>query len=272
MPDKAQLFLNSMDDDKILIIGAGAIQPRKGVDLFISVAAKIKKGIKNQSVIFAWIGAGYDPINDFNVSLWINDQVIKCELSNDLVILDNSPAYERLMERADYFLMTSRLDPLPNVSIDAMFTSTPMLCFQKACGMASLMSEDPILRQNLIAEYLDTNSMAEKVIRLLQDTNAYRDTARRCQLKAIEWFNMHNYIEKIKEYGEEAIQANKRLSKDFDYLIGTNEYDKREFLRYQNQRNSLKEVLKYYLISWKNQIWARKPLPGYHLGSIKTKC
>ena len=204
------------------------------------------------------------------MSLWINDQVIKCELSNDLVILDNSPAYERLMERADYFLMTSRLDPLPNVSIDAMFTSTPMLCFQKACGMASLMSEDPILRQNLIAEYLDTNSMAEKVIRLLQDTNAYRDTARRCQLKAIEWFNMHNYIEKIKEYGEEAIQANKRLSKDFDYLIGTNEYDKREFLRYQNQRNSLKEVLKYYLISWKNQIWARKPLgsPGIYKDEV----
>ena len=47
IPDKAQLFLNSIDDDKILIIGAGAIQPRKGVDLFISVAAKIKKGIKN---------------------------------------------------------------------------------------------------------------------------------------------------------------------------------------------------------------------------------
>ena len=37
--------------------------------------------------------------------------------------------------------MTSRLDPLPNVGIDAMNESTPVHCFDNACGIADILKK-----------------------------------------------------------------------------------------------------------------------------------
>ena len=82
-----------LQKDDILILGAGEIQPRKGVDIYISVAAKIKKYGCKKNIHFAWIGAGYDPDNDFNVSLWLDDQIKRSGLTKDCKILDKSSAY-----------------------------------------------------------------------------------------------------------------------------------------------------------------------------------
>ena len=186
--------MKKLDANTIFIMGAGVVQPRKGVDLFVAAAARIKQKLVDKKIIFAWIGAGYDPVNDFNVSIWVNDQIQKYELADDLLIMDHTPCYGELMKRADFFLMTSRLDPLPNVSIDAMDTSTPMLCFDKGCGMASLMSGDAILRKYLVASYLDVNEMADKVVQMASDREKYMQVAQRCKTMAGRWFDMDKYI------------------------------------------------------------------------------
>ena len=68
-------FLDNIKGDEILVLGAGVPQPRKGVDIFVWVADQLRKHQNIEKVKFTWIGAGYDPINDFNVSLWIKDQI-----------------------------------------------------------------------------------------------------------------------------------------------------------------------------------------------------
>ena len=70
--------------------------------------------------------------------------------------------------------MTSRLDPLPNVAIDAMHAGTPMLCFEKACGLADYLEKDEVLKQNLVSQYLDINNMSEKAIHLINNDREYR--------------------------------------------------------------------------------------------------
>ena len=49
--------------------------------------------------------------------------------------------------------MTSRLDPLPNVAIDALSEGTPVHCFDKASGIAYLLSNNSFLTDYLIARY-----------------------------------------------------------------------------------------------------------------------
>ena len=112
--DNAWNFHNCLKHRDILILGAGQIQPRKGVDIFIAVASKINKLCPDSKIKFAWIGSGYDPENDFNVSLWLRDQIKRSGLTGQLTILNHSSAYDSLMKRANCFLITSRLDPLPN--------------------------------------------------------------------------------------------------------------------------------------------------------------
>ena len=83
-------FYNNLNDNEILIMGAGQIQPRKGVDLFVLVASKIIEFSKNKKLKFVWIGEGYKPDEDYNVSIWIKDQIERSGISEHITILDSS--------------------------------------------------------------------------------------------------------------------------------------------------------------------------------------
>ena len=59
-----------------------------------------------------------------------------------------------------------------------MFNGKPMICFDKACGIASLFKTDQELSSSLISGYLDTDEMANKAIDLIQNaqnTRRFRD-------------------------------------------------------------------------------------------------
>lgn len=262
-------FLENLDSNSILILAAGAIQPRKGVDLFISVADELRKNCKNMPLQFAWIGSGYDPLHDFNVSLWLEDQIHRSGLKGELRILDHSSAYNRLINRADIFLVTSRLDPLPNVAIDAMLAGKPMLCFEKACGMANLLIEDPILGNALVASYLNTSSMAEKAANLVNGYEQRQLIARRSKEKAQEWFNMSHYIKELKSIAEETVKEEKVLKKELEILASKRIIDE-EFC-FKNSKLSKRSEILHYLVSWRNEVWPRKPFPGFHPGIYKEQ-
>ena len=48
------------------------------------------------------------------------------------------PLYPVLMDAADVFLVTSRLDPLPNVALDAAARDMPVIAFRQATGLADI--------------------------------------------------------------------------------------------------------------------------------------
>ena len=52
---------------------------------------------------------GYDPINDYSVSIWLEDQIIRSGQEEQITILESSIYYHDLIERANLFLL-SRLD------------------------------------------------------------------------------------------------------------------------------------------------------------------
>ena len=106
---------HKIHESDLLILGAGAIQPRKGIDIFISVASQLSKYYPIRNIKFVWMGSGYEPETDYSVSIWIKDQIERAGLRENVFIIDHSPEYEKVMARADIFLVTSRLDPLPNV-------------------------------------------------------------------------------------------------------------------------------------------------------------
>ena len=192
------MYFSKLKKEDILILGAGQVQPRKGVDIFISVANNINKAISNKSVRFLWIGDGYEPSYDFMVSLWLQDQIVRSGLSEKLLIIKNTSAYKQLINRADLFLMTSRLDPLPNVAIDAMYAGTPMLCFEKLviCGLSE---KDEVLKQNLVAQYLDINNMSKKAIHLINNDKIIE--SKYLPTNIFGWFNIDGYAKELDRIG-----------------------------------------------------------------------
>ncbi len=267
--DSTKQFYDQLDEDEILVLGAGQIQPRKGVDLFISVACQIERRTKISKIKYAWIGSGYEPQTDYSVSIWLEDQIEKSGLSNKLVILPNSPIYEKLIKRAKIFLMTSRLDPLPNVAIDALSEGTPVHCFDKASGIAYLLSNNSFLTDYLIARYMDTHQMSLQACELLENSNIYQKTSTLCKKEADATFNMDNYIERLKSLGNKAAEDQKQITSDCQYLRNKIRNDAKD--RKSGDTYLSTKITQEYIMSWKNGIWPRKPEPGFHPGIYREK-
>ena len=51
-------------DQTVVVLGAGTVEVRKGVDLFIQCAARMALAAPEVEYRFVWIGRGYDPAGD----------------------------------------------------------------------------------------------------------------------------------------------------------------------------------------------------------------
>jgi len=265
----AALFLNQLPEQTLLVLGAGAVQPRKGVDLFVAVADQIRRQAPELPVHFAWIGSGYEPEHDFSVSVWLKDQIERSGLSGQLTMLDESPAYSTLIARSDLFVVSSRLDPLPNVAIDAMLAGTPVLCFAEACGIANLLEQHPLLHSAGVAPYFDCTAMASKAVALLRSPQRLKQLGAITREQAQQWFHMPAYIQALinlaglssaevrQEQGDlEQLRAQQLVSGSFSF---------------PGQPLSELAVYQRYLLSWRSNIRARKPFPGFHPGIYREQ-
>lgn len=151
-----------------VVIGAGTVNLRKGVDLFIETARRVLANPDGRHARFFWIGGGFDPLHDTRYSVYVADQIARSGLADRVTMLPETPFIEAAYASADVLLVPSRLDPLPNVGIDAMSAALPVLCFDRATGLAEQLDAAG-LREHCVADYLDCGDMARKVLALARD-------------------------------------------------------------------------------------------------------
>ncbi|KAA2311454.1 glycosyltransferase [Pseudooceanicola sediminis] len=186
-----------------LVIGAGYVEIRKGVDLFIEVARRTLARANGARIRFAWIGAGYAPEVDTAYSVYLQDQLQRAGIADRITMLGVTSEIEYVYELADAFVLTSRLDPLPNVAIDAMQAGLPLVCFDRASGIPDILRGTP-LEAECIVDYLDTACMSDQVLRLVQDPEAYRNISQAISAHARATFDLGAYAARIERLGRAA--------------------------------------------------------------------
>ena len=107
-----------------------------------------------------------------------------------------TPLVEQVYELSDIFLLTSRLDPLPGVAIEAMSHRLPILCFDETTGIANVLATDDCGR-DCVVPYLDTAAMAAKVLELVGTPGRCGDVGDRLHELAQRYFCMDSYIERL---------------------------------------------------------------------------
>ncbi len=266
--DSAELFLKDLSEDTILVMGAGYVQIRKGVGVFISIANRIRKKLPNKKIKFLWIGDGYSP-NDFSLGMWLHQQISLSNLESDLLIIKSSPNYQKLIERSDFFLITSLLDPLPNVAIDALTASKPTFCFDRGCGLAEYYKNTD-LYDDLVVSFFDIESMSEKIINLIRDPQKRKNISEACSKFAMDIFNMNTYITSLSNC---ASSLNKLQKKQISNIKDLIKCDPIDYSFYSKRFNGDDKFSLYltYTQSWKNEITPRKPFPGFHPGIYKEE-
>ena len=157
----------NIPENTILIAGAGNFQTRKGVDWFAQTAYYITRHINNKArgkrpnIHFVWIGGGFDE-NNPEVSVWLKTFIDYADLSERMHFSGHLDSVSAAFRDVDLYLLTSRLDPFPNVAIDALAADCGIGCFTKASGVADFLTEHKA--RSVIAPYGDCERLARMVV------------------------------------------------------------------------------------------------------------
>jgi glycosyltransferase involved in cell wall biosynthesis len=248
---------------EILVIGAGAIEPRKGVDLFIDCAARLCSGPGGGRFRFVWIGAGFDPATDNRGSALLADQIARAGVGAQLAIIPPTSEIEHAYRQADLLLLTSRLDPLPNVAIDALTAGTPVLCFARTTGIAEVLEESG-LGEPCVARYLDTADMAAKIAALADDAALRARVAAQGQAVARARFDFPRYAATLKGLAAALQPRAQQVAADTAAIAATGAFRTDFFRPRPRDRDTPESAIGDYVrASWEGAA-IRKPMPGFN--------
>lgn len=252
-------------ENTVIIIGAGTVQLRKGVDLFLSCASKVVASKPKNSFRFVWIGKGYEPEKNHEYSVFLQDYILKTNINDYICFIDETEDINAYFKLADIMLLSSRLDPLPNVAIDAMVESLPVICFDKTTGIADFLKDND-LGKSCVVPYLDTDFAARNIEFLINNPDERKKIGNKIQQLGNDKFNISRYVEKLDQLAitrVKSIQTERAECKIIEKHHGIS-------LDYYSTPNrssfSYSKTVRFFVRSWKTGLYLRKPFPGFHPG------
>jgi glycosyltransferase involved in cell wall biosynthesis len=258
------------DDGDFLVVGAGSITWRKGLEFFLQAAAACASLSPGRKIKFVWVGAKV-PEHAHYLEL-LNDQIRTSEIGGVFKWVDELENLAPVYERADAFFLSSRLDPLPNVAVEAAIRGIPIVTFDRASGLAELLKGDARL-SSLVVPYLDSWAAAIAIVALAVDEAAYAVQAEAIREMAARAFDMEGYIAELDGLGRLAHRRIQQSLLDLSALSEPEAFDSDFFWGSRPDRPSEKELHKQFLrmsrlalplSRARSGLIARKGLPGFN--------
>lgn len=266
-----QMRPSGKSDDAFIVMGAGSVQLRKGVDLFIECASRVVHAPGGNKCRFVWVGKGYDIENDLGYSVYLADQIKRSGIEKHFVFTGETSEIELAYQLADVFLLSSRLDPFPNVAIDAMCNGLPVICFEKTTGIADFLIQNGV-GDYCVAPYLDTVALSEKIMAFVRSASLMKQVGDQCRAASLLSFRMQDYVLRLETL---AVSARNKINQeriDGEEIIKSGMFRKMFALSPNSQNTSEVSAIRGYIRSWKTRIGPRKPFPGFHPGIYMESC
>lgn len=139
--------------DSLILLGVGNADLRKGIDLFLDVAARIT----NPQVYFLWVG---NVVPDM-------EKIINQRIKNykNVIFIKTTPEISIYYAGADLYLLTSREDPFPSVVLESMSVGVPVIGFQDAGGFVDIVNSET----GMLVPFEDTNKMTLAINNFLKN-------------------------------------------------------------------------------------------------------
>ncbi|SAL15737.1 type 11 methyltransferase [Caballeronia terrestris] len=259
--DKLQKkILGARTKKPFIVLGAGTIEYRKGVDLFVATAAEIRRIAPDADILMVWIGGvvpGYKQYADF-----VATQVEQADLSDRVEFVGETPDLEALYRFADLCFISSRLDPLPNIALDAVAAGLPVLSFERATGVAENFIGDPQLEQ-CVLPFLNVEEAARRVVALYHAPELRRAVCEHALQLAERRFNMTRYVETLIGMSKQGKQATAQEERDVEALLAGEDFAEWFFLP-PGSLTSRADAIRKFVKAAQGGIFARKPAPGFY--------
>lgn len=249
---------------KKVVLGAGHVHQRKGVDLFIDTARHLSRIASPDTFHFLWIGGGYDPEQDAQYSAWLSAAIDRMELGDTVSIIKAQPSLDWAFEAADVFFLSSRLDPFPNVVIDALAADVPVICFDKATGCAEFMKHHDA--RGRVVPYLDSVAAADAIFGLLNESLAGKapDTGNQTSNIVAKHLNFDTYVLAVQKELQVAQDICAKQTAGIEALISSKLFDAEFFDSTRaHHATPLSAAREYLTMSMKN-VTDKNSRPGFN--------
>ena len=247
-----KLKISSPDDTKI-IVGSGWVQIRKGVDLFIATAKYIKNNYGDKCK-FVWVGDGFNPEEDLAYSVWLQREIKFSGLEDDFIFLEHQKNLDTIFSISDVFCLTSRMDPFPNVVIDALGHDLHIACFDNASGSSEFLQKHNA--SCTIVDYVDTYQLAEGIIDYFNSAKTQEGYNRSL---VDSYLNFDTYVKNIDKLVSESIAFKEKSQKITDELLQSGVFD----ADYFGGEGSVAKRCQSYVESSLKGIRLQNPKPGF---------
>lgn len=207
-----------------IVLGAGYAQIRKGVDLFVQTAGELRR-LWGDDVRFIWVGDGYHPQADLQYSVWVEDMVRRLDLQRHVFFLPAQSSLDTLFALSDVFYLPSRLDPFPNVALDAFRAGRAVVCFDRATGVVDALRDTPGRKAaaGAIVGYCNVTQAAEALIRMFKPAEAKRALGN--TVLAQRAFEFRGYVALIAEQLVEATVLREAAIRAADTILRAGRFD-----------------------------------------------
>jgi glycosyltransferase involved in cell wall biosynthesis len=258
--------------DALVVLGCGTVTFRKGIDVFLSCAAAVKDMPTRRPVRFVWIGRGTSAEADRQYAIYLDEQIARCGLQDTVAMLDEVGSLEAAYAAADLFFLSSRLDPLPNVCIDAALRGIPIVCFENASGFSDILREREAAR-SAVVPHLDYRAAAQLIVRLANDETERLRLGRETQALARTLFDLERYVSAVEEIGLEAVRKIRQRRSDLETIHADGSFDTCMFLGRAFTLRSRKSIILRYLARSaafgrgrepSRNFYYRRPCAGFH--------
>lgn len=242
-PPPVTALARARDAGAFIVLGAGTVGFRKGVDFFLATAMAVHRDSGGDRFRFVWVGSGYRPTEDMAYSVYLREQLERSGLHDYVTFVSEVTDLQPIYAITDAFLLTSRLDPMPNVAIDAAYRGIPIVCFKNASGMADLLLSDPETARSVV-DHLDPLAAGSVILSLARDHDLRTRMADATRRLARSTFDMAKYVDAIDALGTAASGRASRLREDAALLCRTDDFDQDMFLGPQTTFESRAESIR----------------------------
>ena len=164
--------------DAFVIGGSGTTDWRKSPDLFVQLAAVMRRLRPEKTPHFVWVGGEHH--GPTFAALW--HDVVRTDTADRMHFIGAQPHPLEYFAIFDVFAMVSREDPFPLVCLEAASLEKPIVCFDRAGGMPEFVRSDA----GMVVPFLDVHAMAVACFRLMDDPELKQQLGERASRRVRE--------------------------------------------------------------------------------------
>ena len=259
-------------EDAFIVLCCGTVTLRKGTDLFLACAATVRELAPTRPVRFVWIGEGLGSEREREYSAFLLEQISRSNLYNTAIILNEVMDLEPAYALADVFFLSSRLDPLPNVTIDAALRGVPIICFENATGFAEILRRNKYTALGVVP-YLDVYSASKRIVQLVENEADRTKLRIATRVLAESIFNMDQYVQAIDDLGRNASEIMQQRFRDFEAINSDKMFDMNLFVDPGDTVSTRQDAIYLFLARSAAlgvgkrptvNFYYRRPAPGFH--------